>query len=122
MVAAAVLVIVIAVRTAWHMSFNAVIRRRDRRFGFHPPRPMLRSTVGSGPVIFFGRACAASSRSPRHRPCRNFPMRDLVLLTARSVVLGTLGPARSFDAEYESAYRTAPASARRSLLAMRDKA
>jgi len=50
-VAAAVLVTVIVVRLAWHMSFNAVIRWRDRRTGFHPPRPMLRPTVGSGLVI-----------------------------------------------------------------------
>jgi CPA1 family monovalent cation:H+ antiporter len=27
------------------------VRWRDRRFGFHPPRPMLRPTVGSGLVI-----------------------------------------------------------------------
>ena len=33
-VAGAVLVTVIVVRIAWHMSFNAVIRWRDRRFGF----------------------------------------------------------------------------------------
>ena len=31
--AAAVLVTVIVVRMAWHMSFNAVIRWRDRRHG-----------------------------------------------------------------------------------------
>ena len=47
----AVLVTVIVVRLAWHMSFNAVVRWRHRRFGFHPPRPMLRPTVGSGLVI-----------------------------------------------------------------------
>ena len=50
-VAAAVLITVIVVRLAWHMSFNAVIRWRDRRFGFNPPRPMLRPTVGSGLII-----------------------------------------------------------------------
>jgi hypothetical protein len=50
-VAGAVLVTVIAVRIAWHMSFNAVLRWRDRRYGFKPPRPMLRPTVGSGLVI-----------------------------------------------------------------------
>ena len=47
----AVLLTVIVVRFAWHMSFNAVVRWRDRRRGFHPPRPMLRPTVGSGLVI-----------------------------------------------------------------------
>ena len=50
-VSGAVLLTVIVVRLAWHMSFNAVIRWRDRRTGFRPPRPMLRPTVGSGLVI-----------------------------------------------------------------------
>ena len=50
-VAGAVLLTVIVVRLAWHMTFNAVVRWRDRRFGFHPPRPMLRPTVGSGLII-----------------------------------------------------------------------
>ena len=51
MVAGAVLVTVIVVRMAWHMPLNAVIRWRERRYGFHPPRPMLRPTIGSGLVI-----------------------------------------------------------------------
>ena len=50
-VAGAVLLTVIVVRFAWHMSFNAVIRWRHRRLGFHPPRPMLRPTIGSGLII-----------------------------------------------------------------------
>src|SRR6266850_662021 len=50
-VAGAVLLTVIVVRFAWHMPFNAVVRWRDRRRGFHPPRPMLRPSVGSGLVI-----------------------------------------------------------------------
>lgn len=47
----AVLLTVIAVRFAWHMPFNAVVRWPDRRAGFHPPRPMLRPTIGSGLII-----------------------------------------------------------------------
>ena len=50
-VAGAVLLTVIVVRVAWQMSFNAVVRWRHRRFGFHPPRPMLRPTIGSGLII-----------------------------------------------------------------------
>jgi len=50
-VTGAVLLTVIVVRLAWHMSFNAVLRWRHRRFGFHPPRPMLRPTIGSGLII-----------------------------------------------------------------------
>src|SRR5262245_26646680 len=37
LVAGAVLATVIGVRIVWHMSFNAVIRWRDRRYGFNPP-------------------------------------------------------------------------------------
>src|SRR6185436_4927072 len=50
-VAGSVLVTVIIVRIAWQMPFNAIVRWRHRRFGFNPPRPMLRPTVGSGLVI-----------------------------------------------------------------------
>jgi Na+/H+ antiporter len=89
-VAGAVLLTVILVRILWHMSFNAVIRWRDRRYGFNPPRPMLRPTVGSGIVIAWSGmrgivTLAAALALPGH-----FPFRDLIVLTAFSVVLGTL--------------------------------
>jgi monovalent cation/hydrogen antiporter len=58
-VAGAVLLTVIMVRLAWHMSFNAGLRWQNRRFGFHP-RPMLRPTIGSG-LIIHGPACGALS-------------------------------------------------------------
>jgi CPA1 family monovalent cation:H+ antiporter len=89
-VAGTVLVTVIVVRFAWHMSFNAVIRWRHREVGFRPPRPMLRPTVGSGLVISWSgmrgivTLAAAMALPPK------FPYRDLIVLTAFSVVLGTL--------------------------------
>jgi NhaP-type Na+/H+ or K+/H+ antiporter len=46
-VAGAVLLTVIIVRLGWHMSFNALLRWRNRQFGFHPPRPMLRRPSGA---------------------------------------------------------------------------
>ena len=89
-VAGAVLLTVILVRLAWHMSFNAVIRWRHRRFGFHPPRPMLRPTVGSGLVISWaGMRGIVSLAAAMALPPR-FPYRDLIVLTAFAVVLGTL--------------------------------
>ena len=90
LVAAAVLVTVIVVRIAWHMSFNAAIRWRDQRFGFHPPRPMLRPSVGSGLVISWSgmRGIVTLAAAIALPPA--FPMRDLIVLTAFSVVLGTL--------------------------------
>jgi len=89
-VAGAVLLTVIVVRLAWHMSFNAVVRWRDRRFGFHPPRPMLRPTVGSGLIISWAGMRGSVSLAAAMALPPAFPYRDLILLTAFSVVLGTL--------------------------------
>src|SRR5437867_5803870 len=89
-VAGAVLLTVIVVRFAWHMSFNAVIRRRHRRFGFHPPRPMLRPTVGSGLVISWAGMRGIVTLAAAMALPASFPFRDLIVLTAFSVVLGTL--------------------------------
>jgi CPA1 family monovalent cation:H+ antiporter len=89
-VAGAVVVTVIVVRIAWHMSFNAVLRWRDRRFGFHPPRPMLRPTVGSGFVISWAGMRGIVSLAAAMALPSEFPYRDLIVLTAFAVVLGTL--------------------------------
>jgi monovalent cation/hydrogen antiporter len=90
MVAGAVVVTVIVVRVVWHMSFNAVVRWRDRRHGFRPPRPMLRPTVGSGLVISWAGMRGIVSLAAALALPNAFPFRDLILLTAFSVVLGTL--------------------------------
>jgi CPA1 family monovalent cation:H+ antiporter len=89
-VAGAVLATVIVVRFAWHMSFNAVVRWRDRRFGFNPPRPMLRPTVGSGLVIAWAGMRGIVSLAAALALPPGFPFRDLIVLTAFAVVLGTL--------------------------------
>lgn len=91
LLAAAVLLTVIVVRIIWHMSFNAVIRWRDRRRGFHPPRPMmLRPTVGSGLVISWAGMRGILSLAAALALPPSFPFRDLIVLTSFSVVLGTL--------------------------------
>ena len=89
-VAAAVLVTVMIVRFAWHMSFNAVIRWRDRRVGFNPPRPMLRATVGSGLVISWAGMRGIVTLAAALALPGSFPYRDLIVLTGFVVVLGTL--------------------------------
>jgi CPA1 family monovalent cation:H+ antiporter len=89
-VAAAVLLTCIVVRIAWHMFFNAIIRWRDRRFGFQPPRPMLRPTVGSGLVISWAGMRGIVTLAAALALPPTFPYRDLIVLTAFSVVLGTL--------------------------------
>jgi len=89
-VAGAVLLTVSVVRIIWHMSFNAVIRWRDRRLGFHPPRPMLRPTVGSGLIISWAGMRGIVSLAAALALPPAFPYRDLIVLTAFSVVFGTL--------------------------------
>ena len=89
-VAATVLMTVIVVRLAWHMSFNAVVRWRDRRFGFRPPRPMLRPTFGSGLIISWAGMRGIVSLAAALALPPAFPYRDLIVLTAFAVVVGTL--------------------------------
>jgi monovalent cation/hydrogen antiporter len=88
--AAAVLLTVIVVRPAWHMSFNAAVRWRHRRFGFHPPRPMLRPTVASGLVISWAGMRGIVSLAAALALPSGFPHRDLIVLTTFCVVVGTL--------------------------------
>jgi monovalent cation/hydrogen antiporter len=90
LVAGAVVLTVMLVRIAWHMSFNAVLRWWHRRYGFHPPRPMLRPSVGSGLVISWAGMRGIVSLAAAMALPPAFPYRDLILLTAFSVVLGTL--------------------------------
>jgi len=89
-VAGAVLLTVIVVRLAWHMSFNTIVRWRHRRRGFHPPRPMLRPTIGSGLIISWAGMRGILSLAAAMALPSAFPYRDLIVLTAFSVVLGTV--------------------------------
>ncbi|HEX8679676.1 MAG TPA: sodium:proton antiporter, partial [Chthoniobacterales bacterium] len=89
-VAGAVVLTVILVRFAWHMSFNAVLQWRDRRCGFNPPRPMLRPTTGSGLVISWAGMRGIVSVAAAVALPAAFPYRDLIVLTTFCVVLGTL--------------------------------
>ena len=89
-VAGAVVLTVIVVRIVWHMGFNAIVRWRDRRFGFHPPRPMLRPTVRSGLVISWSGMRGIVTLAAALALPAGFPFRDLIVLTAFAVVLGTL--------------------------------
>jgi monovalent cation/hydrogen antiporter len=89
-VAGMVLVTVMVVRLVWHMSFNAVVRWRDRRHGFRPPRPMLRPSVGSGLVISWSGMRGIVTLAAALALPASFPYRDLIVLTAFAVVFGTL--------------------------------
>lgn len=89
-IACAVLVTVILIRVVWHMSFNAAVRWRHRRRGFHPRRPMLRPTIGSGLIISWAGMRGIVSLAAALALPSAFPYRDLIVFTAFSVVLGTL--------------------------------
>ena len=94
-VAGAVLVTVIVVRVAWVMTQNAIFRWKIRRYGFHPPRPTLRPSVRSGLIISWSGmrgivSLAAALALPTAATGAAFPFRDLIVITAFSVVLGTL--------------------------------
>jgi len=94
-VAGAVVLTVIVVRIAWVMTHNALARWRIHRVGFHPPRPTQRPTVRGGLVISWAGmrgivTLAAALALPTYTTGGPFPFRDLIVLTAFSVVLGTL--------------------------------
>jgi CPA1 family monovalent cation:H+ antiporter len=90
LVSAAVLVTVILVRMAWHMAFNAAMRWHHNRFGFNPPRPMLRPSVGSGLVISWAGMRGIVTLAAALALPAGFPQRDLIVFTAFAIVLGTL--------------------------------
>ncbi|MEN3370153.1 MAG: monovalent cation/hydrogen antiporter [Verrucomicrobiota bacterium] len=89
-IAGVVLLTVIVVRFAWQMSYNTISRWRHRRFGFNPPRPMLRPTLGSGLIVSWSGMRGIVSLAAALALPEAFPYRDLIVLTAFAVVLGTL--------------------------------
>jgi monovalent cation/hydrogen antiporter len=90
LVAGAVVATVIVVRFAWVMTHNAIARLRIRQVGFHPPRPTPPPTVGSGLVISWAGMRGIVTLAAALALPDDFPYRDLVVLTAFAVVLGTL--------------------------------
>ena len=94
-VAGAVLLTVIVVRAAWVMTHYAILSWKIRRFGFHPRRPTLRPSVRSALVVSWSGmrgivSLAAALALPVDAAGGAFPFRDLIVLTAFAVVLGTL--------------------------------
>ncbi len=93
--AAVVLLVTIAARFAWVMSYKALTRRRQERTGEPgdaPARPVIGSAVvlswaGMRGIVTLAAAFAIPETLPDGSP---FPYRDLILLCAFAVVLGTL--------------------------------
>jgi CPA1 family monovalent cation:H+ antiporter len=90
MVAAAVLGVVILTRIIWVMSYNSILRAMIARRGFHPRRPMSAPTVQGGIVISWCGMRGIVTLAAAFALPEGFPYRDLILLTAFAVVLGSL--------------------------------
>jgi CPA1 family monovalent cation:H+ antiporter len=92
-VAAVVLAVTIAARFAWVMSYHALLRRRLLRAGDAArAAPKLRNGIvlswaGMRGIVTLAAAFAIPETLPDGQP---FPYRDLILLCAFAVVLGTL--------------------------------
>jgi CPA1 family monovalent cation:H+ antiporter len=90
LIAAAVLGVVILTRIVWVMSYNTVLRLTIARRGFHPRRPMAAPTVQGGIVISWCGMRGIVTLAAAFALPEGFPYRDLILLTAFAVVLGSL--------------------------------
>ncbi len=85
-----VLATVILVRIAWVLLHTSVALAWIRRFGFHPRRPIQPPTFKGGVVISWAGMRGILSLAAAAALPDDFPYRDLVVLTAFAVVLGTL--------------------------------
>jgi monovalent cation/hydrogen antiporter len=95
-VGAAVCATTILIRIAWVMSYNTIVRWKNRRFGTHLPRRMMLPTFQSGAIIAWCgmrgivTLAAALALPDGNNGTFSFPYRDLLLFSAFCVVLGTL--------------------------------
>ena len=94
-VAGAVLLTVVLVRFAWVMTHTSIYRLKIRLFGYHPVRPQPPPTFGGSLIVSWSGmrgivTIAAALALPEGGGAGGFPYRDLILVTAFSVALGTL--------------------------------
>jgi Na+/H+ antiporter len=90
LIAAMVLAVVILTRIVWVMSYNTILRFVVARFGFHPRRPVAPPSLAGGIVISWCGMRGIVTLAAAFALPNGFPYRDLILLTAFSVVLGSL--------------------------------
>lgn len=90
LVALAVLAVVLAVRIAWVMTYNTIARWAYRRFPPRGDRPLQAPTVRSGVIVSWCGMRGIVTLAAAYGLPEGFPYRDLILLSAFSVVLGTL--------------------------------
>ncbi len=89
-VAACVLAIAILTRIAWVMSYGTALLFTIKRLGFHPRRPMAGPSVQGNIVIAWCGMRGIVTLAAAFALPESFPYRDLMLLTAFAVVLGSL--------------------------------
>jgi Na+/H+ antiporter len=80
----------ILVRIAWVMSYNTVVRWKNRHFGVHLPHRVSPPTVQGGIMISWCGMRGIVTLAAALALPDAFPYRDLLLFTASCVVLGTL--------------------------------
>ena len=90
LIAAMVLAIVILTRIVWVMSYNTMTRLAIARFGFRARRPMAAPTIQGGIVVSWCGMRGIVTLAAAFALPNDFPYRDLILLTAFAVVLGSL--------------------------------
>ena len=88
--AAAVLGVVVVVRLLWVMGYNTVARWRNRRLVTHTRHRGTPPTVGTGVVGAWAGMRGIVTLATALALPPGFPYRDLILLSAYGVVLGTL--------------------------------
>jgi monovalent cation/hydrogen antiporter len=80
----------ILVRIAWVMSYNAVVRWKNRHFGFHLPSRISPPTLQGGIMISWCGMRGIVTLAAALALPDTFPYRDLLLFAAFCVVVGTL--------------------------------
>jgi CPA1 family monovalent cation:H+ antiporter len=86
-----ILATVIAVRLAWVMSYNSVVRLKNHLFGVKVARPSMATPTARGGLLigWCGMRGMVTLAAALALP-EDFPYRAFILLTAFAVVLGTL--------------------------------
>ena len=90
LIAAALLGVVILTRIAWVMLYGATVRALIGQGLLHPKRPTDAPTLKSGVVVSWCGMRGIVTLAAAFALPENFPYRDLMLLTAFAVVLGSL--------------------------------
>jgi Na+/H+ antiporter len=90
LIGGAVCATTILVRIAWVMSYNTVVRWKNRRFGVHLPHRVSPPTLQGGIMVSWCGMRGIVTLATALALPDTFPYRDLLLFAAFCVVLGTL--------------------------------